>query len=221
MPRVKPAPAEAVEVDVRLGIGQERAEEARRRGAIPCDFPQQRLDATLHRLADARGLARGLEIGIAVTSFECHAVAQMVEERLRDSMWDGGAEADRIGDARVQRDAVVRIGGRQVQHVAGRQDHVVRRREPAQDLDRKAGPQRKVVLAAVSPAAAAVALQQEYVVGIEVRPDAAAGCRIAHHQVVEARVREERKSAGAARRRHPNAGWRPAPAASSPSRAAS
>ena len=49
--------------------------------------------------------------------------------------------------------------------------------------------------AAVAPAAAPEALQQEHVVGIEVRPDAAAGRGVAHHQVVEARVGQEREAA--------------------------
>ena len=69
------------------------------------------------------------------------------------------------------------------------------RREAAQDLERQPGLEREIVLAAVAPAAAAEALQQEHVVGIDVRADAAAGRGVAHHQVVEARVRQEREAA--------------------------
>ncbi len=67
--------------------------------------------------------------------------------------------------------------------------------EPPQDLDRQPGAQREVVLAAVAPAPSALALQQEHVVGVEVRADAAAGRGVAHHQVVEPRVGHEREAA--------------------------
>ena len=95
-----------------------------------------------------------------------------------------------------------------------------RRLEAAEDLHRQPGPQRQVVLPAVAPAAAAVALQQEHVVGIEVRADAAAGGGVADHQVVEPRVGHEARSGAAARRRRAGAGSRPGPAASSRARAA-
>src|ERR1700682_618769 len=44
-----------------------------------------------------------------------------------------------------------------------------------------------------SPAATAFPLQQKYVVGVDMRTDTAAGRGIAHHDVVEARVRDERE----------------------------
>jgi len=42
-----------------------------------------------------------------------------------------------------------------------------------------------------APAAAAAALQQEHIVRIDVRPDTAAGARVAHHDIVQARLRHE------------------------------
>ena len=55
--------------------------------------------------------------------------------------------------------------------------------------------QREIALRAEAPAAAAEALQQEHVVGIHVRPDPSAGRGVAHHEVVQARERQERKPA--------------------------
>ena len=137
----------------------------------------------------------GPQVGIGVAAGKVDAVAQVIEERLRQLRMRRRAKADRIGGARVDRHAVVRVRGRQVQHVARIQHVVVLRREAAQDLDRQAGPQRQVRLPSVAPAAAAEALQQEHVVGIEVRPDAAARHGEGDHQVVEARERHEREPA--------------------------
>ncbi len=58
-----------------------------------------------------------------------------------------------------------------------------------------AGSQPQIVLPAVAPPSPAERLQQEHVVGIGMRADAAAGRRVAHHQVVEARERNEREAA--------------------------
>jgi hypothetical protein len=89
----------------------------------------------------------------------------------------------------------MREGGRQVEHVAWAEHLVVRGRETSQDLERKPAPQREIRLIAVAPAPPPFALQQEDVVRIEMRSDAAAGGGQAHHDVVEPRIRQEREPA--------------------------
>ena len=69
--------------------------------------------------------------------------------------------------------------------------------------------------AADAPAPPALHLQQEHVVGIEVRPDAAAVAGIGDHQVVEPRIGHEAEARRAARAPPRRAGPGPAPAASS------
>src|SRR5690606_32170949 len=63
--------------------------------------------------------------------------------------------------------------------------------EALQYLERQAGLQREVLLAPVPPAAASGRLQQEHVVAVEVRADAAAVRGYADHDVVEPGVRNE------------------------------
>lgn len=55
--------------------------------------------------------------------------------------------------------------------------------------------QRDVLLAGDAPPAPPAGLQQEDVVGIDVRTDAAARCGVAHHHVVQARLRNEGEAA--------------------------
>lgn len=80
---------------------------------------------------------------------------------------------------------------RQVKHVAGRQQRLFFGLEMAEDLERQAGFERQVLLTPVAPFALAGRLQQEYVIAVEVRTDAAAMAGDADHHVVQARVRDE------------------------------
>src|SRR5205085_1431891 len=65
--------------------------------------------------------------------------------------------------------------------------------EAGENLERQPGLQREVALPADSPAPAALALQQKYVVRIEVRSHSTAGRCVAHHEIVESRMRNERE----------------------------
>ena len=98
---------------------------------------------------------------------------QPVEERRAQLGAARRPEADRVGIALVEGHAVVLDPRRQVKQVAGMRD---------------------VFFLYDAPPAPAWPLQQEHVVGVDVRPDAAAGRRIAHHHVVEARLRNEREA---------------------------
>jgi hypothetical protein len=87
----------------------------------------------------------------------------------------------------------MRVGGRQVQEVARGERGVMGGRKAAQDLDGQACAQCEIVLAPIPPASPPESLQQEYIVGIEMWSDAAARRGVAHHQVVEASVGQERE----------------------------
>ncbi len=84
-------------------------------------------------------------------------------------------------------------GGR-VEHVARLQHPFLGRLEMLEHLQRQILAQRQVLLRADAPAALAMHLQQEYIVRIEVRADAAAIGRVRDHQVVQARVGDEAKA---------------------------
>jgi hypothetical protein len=88
----------------------------------------------------------------------------------------------------------VRILRGKIEEIPGGKHHVVLGFEAAKDLQWQASSQREVVLAAITPTASAEALQQEYVVRIEVRSDAPARRGVAHHQVVQPRERQERET---------------------------
>ncbi len=184
-----------IEIDVGLGLGKRRAEEACHEGAVPHDLRECCLRVALQRRRDARRFGGRRDAGIGVASRQFDAVAQVVEKGLRELHVRRGAKADRVRGALVHRDAVVGDRGRYVEHVAAGEHRVVLRRELAQDLDRQAGTQREITLASVAPAAASEALQQEDVVGIEVRSHAAVGHGVAHHHVVQARIRDEGEAA--------------------------
>ena len=147
----------------------------------------------MHRGADLGRRRPWRKVGVGIASRQVELVAQEVQECGAELGRARRAKSDRIRGARVDRDAVVRDVRRQVQHVARREHFVVLGREAPEDLERQPGLQREVVLRAESPAAAAEALQQEDVVGIHVRSDASARRGIAHHEVVEARERQERE----------------------------
>jgi len=119
---------------------------------------------------------------------------QEVEERSRELFGAWRAESDRIGHARIDRLAVVRIVRRQVEHVAGDEHIGVRRGEALENFKRQSRPQRHVFLPAVSPPAPTHALQQEYIIRVDVGPHPAARRGVTHHQVVEARIRNEREA---------------------------
>ena len=121
----------------RLRLGEIGAEKAVRVVAVPANRRQHRRAASLHRRADSRGLVRGSKVRVGIAPGEIEPVAEPIEERRRELVGSGRAKADRIGHARVDGRAVVRERRRQVQHVAGAEHLVVRRREAPQDLERK------------------------------------------------------------------------------------
>ena len=102
-------------------------------------------------------------------------------------------EADRVREARPLGDTVMRDARRQVQHVARLQHPLVLRHERPQHLDRRVRIDRAVALPAHLPAPPPRPLQQEHVVEIVVRPHRPAVRRVADHEIVGPRRRQERK----------------------------
>ena len=116
----------------------------------------------------------------------------------------GRAEAYRVRQARRDGDAVMCEARREIEHVAGTEHLVGIGREALEDAEVEPLAKARVLRRprVELPAALAHALDQEHVVAVEVRADAPARRRIAHHHVVDAHVRDETRSArGAARPR--------------------
>ena len=121
------------------------------------------------------------------------------------------AHADRAGHAiATDGHAVVSPGRRQVQHVARLEHPFLLGLEVRQDLQRQTGQQAAVLLAPDAPATPALHLQQEHVVRIEMRPDAAAVAGVGDHQIVEPRLGNESKAVEQCTRRPRRADRAPA-----------
>ena len=82
----------------------------------------------------------------------------------------------------------------QVEHVTGFEHPLLLGLEVLEDLQRYALHQTVVPQAADAPVPPALHLDQEDVVGIQVRPDPAAVAGIRHHHVVQARIGHEAKT---------------------------
>ena len=104
-----------------------------------------------------------------------------------------GAETDRVGHAVVDRDAAMGQARRQVEHVARFQNPLIGGFEVGEDAQVRVWQQLALGVAHLAdfPVALAVALQQEHVVVIEVRTDAATRGGEADHHVVDAPARQE------------------------------
>ena len=101
------------------------------------------------------------------------------------------AKADRIGVAVADCLPVVGEMRREIEHIPRFEHGLALGPEALENLKGDVFPEREVALAADLPAPAAGALQQEHIVGIEVRPDASTVRGIADHQVVQPAVGNE------------------------------
>ena len=160
----------------------------------PSESPAACAHAPTHRPRDLRRRTDGCQVRIGIATREIDAVAQEVEEGRCQFRCARRAKSDRVGRAGIERDAVVRILRRKVEEIAGASTASCSGVKRRRIFNGNRGLQREVVLPAVTPAAPAEALQQEHVVGIEMRPHAAARRGVAHHQVVEPRERQEREA---------------------------
>ena len=145
--------------------------------------------------ADPRRVPRRAQVRVAVDRVRQAALVQVIEKGSRQLGAARRAEADRAGEAGIERDAVVRPSP-----AAGRAGRPApagtprRRGNPSISLSGASGTSAKGRGRREPPEAAARALDQEHVVGIEMRADAAAGRGVAHHHVVQARLRNEREA---------------------------
>jgi len=158
-----------------------------------------RLRAVLHdalqagqgRGRDLAGVAGGREIRIGIEARAIDGGHHPLQEPGDEIVLRGGAEADRIREALLERDAMVGDARREVQHVARTEHPLALGAEAAQDAKVEAG--HVLVREALGhpPPAAAAALQQEDVVAVDVRPDGALGRGQADHHVVHSPARQE------------------------------
>jgi hypothetical protein len=118
----------------------------------------------------------------------------VLEEALGELLCRRRAKADRVGDALSDGNAVVRALRRQIQKIACAYQPFMLAAETFEYPERRVC-ELQIALPAHAPAPLAAALHQEHVVTIEVRADAAAGRGVAHHHVVDSRVRYESKLA--------------------------
>jgi len=174
------------------GFGQVFAREVdERRRACLRAFRHDALQAGQGRGRDLAGVAGGREIGIGIEPRAIDRGHDSLEEPGDEIVVGGGAEADRIREALLERDAMVGDTGREVQHVAGAEHPLALRAEAAQDAEVEAG---QVLLREAlghSPPAPAAALQEEDVIAVDVGPDGAPGRGQADHHVVHAPARQE------------------------------
>ncbi|MNO95363.1 hypothetical protein D3C76_870040 [compost metagenome] len=138
-------------------------------------------------------IAGRLRIGIGVALFVSQELAEEVGEVSQHfgSAWC--AETDRVGHAVIDRDATVSQARWQVEHVARFQYPFFGLVEFSEDAQVRVLPQRALGIAHLAdfPVALAVALQQEYVVVVEVRTNAATRGGEADHHVIDPPARQE------------------------------
>src|SRR5688572_960501 len=155
---------------MRFGLAQILAEEALDVAARPPDASQDACGEGNHLSWNAARLARRRQRRIAIPRIGQSALVQPVEERGTELSAPRCAESYRVREAVLERHAVVPHSRRKVDEVAGAGDE-------ASALD--------------APGTPARPLYQEHVVVIDMGPDAAAARGVAHHDVVQPRLRHE------------------------------
>ena len=194
--RGPPAARARVETHVRLASSERLAQHACKIAFARDDAPSRGNRKVQQRRRNprrcaSRGLLRiGVERPVAIDG----AIEQPLDEIDAEIGAARRAKADRIGDAVPSlRHAVMRPTRRQIEHVAGLEQMLLLGHEAAQHFERRGAAQRGVEAARDSPAPTAVRLEQEYVVAVDMRSDAAAFARPRDHHVVEPRVGHEPK----------------------------
>ena len=138
-------------------------------------------------------VGRKLQVRVRVARFIGSLPGEMLGKINQQFRLRWCTHADRIGQARIHRDAVMRHAGRQVQHVAGIERPRVGRMEFAQELefDVIAERGRRMRIRIDLPMPLALPLQQEHIVLVDVRADRTARRGEADHHVVDAPARQE------------------------------
>ncbi|MNE24005.1 hypothetical protein D3C80_1172790 [compost metagenome] len=138
-------------------------------------------------------VADRLGVGVGVALFVGQELAEEVGEVGQHFSGARGAKAHRVGQAVVFGNAVVGQARRQVEHVARFQGPLFALLEFGKDAQVGVLQQRAVAAAHLAdlPVALAVALQQEHVVVVEVRANAAARRCKADHHIVDAPAWQE------------------------------
>jgi hypothetical protein len=178
----------------RLRFAQGLAE--RRRARLPVvDEPAHRsvgVAAAAPQECGPAGASPSGRIGVARLASSGRTASSICwSTSMPERLAAGRTKADRRGDRLAVGHAVVAPARRQVQHVAGVEQPLVGRCEVGQDLQRRVGAQARALRSPDAPAPAARDLQQEDVVAVDVRADAAAVGREREHHIVETRIGHE------------------------------
>jgi len=179
------------EDDVRLGLAQEAAEKISDLAARPADAAHDPRGVRRHRPRDLCAAPHRAQVRVAIVRARQPALVQEIEERGGELRALRRAQPDGAGEAVLERHAVVSPAGRQVEQVARLHHPFVRGAKTAQNSQRCALDERQIALRADAPAARALQLKQEDVIAVEMRTDAAAYGRVAHHDIVESRAGNE------------------------------
>src|SRR5581483_2538910 len=168
------ARAAGLEHHLRLRHGQVLAKERNDVAAAPANAPERTRGKIDHPGRYLRAAARRAQAPIAVARIGKAAFVQPVEECRAELRAARRAKADGIREARLERHAVMA-------HARGQ-------------IDQVAGTGKYGSAAVEAPAAPPASLYEEHVVRIDVRADAAAQRGVARHDIVEPRLRQERKA---------------------------
>ena len=181
----------SVEDDMRFRLRQVGQQEMRGVGGPRLTFHKRGVQALDHRRGQGTGMPRRGLTTIGIASGKLNSRRKIGEEGLQQLLVRRRAKADRVGDALANGRSFMRHAGWQVQHVAGVQYDFVGRPEVSQQLQWCALDCPQIALATDAPAPPSMGLQQEYIVGVDVRADTAAVRGVTDHQVVEPRIGDE------------------------------
>ena len=184
-----------LEKNLRLGFGKIFAQKRGDIAALPADVRQHLRNLGDHHRVDARRALLHFQARVGINAGQRLALCHPVEKFAPQFLKRRRAEADGIGHALANGDAVVRPVRRQVEQIAGFQHPVVYGAEIFEDAQRRAFDDGAVALVGNLPAPPANALQQENIVIVKMRADAAAIDGVADHEVVQPRVGNEGKMA--------------------------
>ena len=179
------------EEDVRLGLRKKAAGECADVAVAPADIAHRFGRVAHPARRDRARMARGFLARIAIVPRGSEAVAQEIQKSLHEFLVGRSAESDGPCEALGFGNTMMRNARWKVEHVARLEHPLGLGLEAREDLEVQARHEGEILLARDLPPAPAASLQEEHVVGIHVRPHAAAGHRVAHHDVVDARMGNE------------------------------
>ncbi|MNK95320.1 hypothetical protein D3C87_1155520 [compost metagenome] len=174
-------------------LGHELAEPGQQQALVAHVLGQQTFEAVECVALDLVRIGSRQGVGVGVAFFVRQELAEEVGEVGQHFSGARCAEADRVSHALINGNAAMGQAWRQVEHVARFQHPLIGGFEFGEDAQVGVGQHRALGVAHLAdlPVALAVALQQEHVVVVEVRTNAATRCGVADHHVVDAPARQK------------------------------